>query len=157
MNGHSNKRRYKLIAVNPQDILTLFGKWRFNDYVSLPIIKDLPEGYEVHGVHHSFEHDAFLIAVYHETFPIVPENTPLPIVRDFQFATAIVTQRSANECLRLTSEAEHAKLRMQCFDDFKKYIYGTRSPHVSDRAFIDMLKMKMSETHIIKVKDSPES
>lgn len=58
--------------------MTLMGNWRHHDYVALPILKGLPDGYCIRTVQFSFSHQAFAFLIEHESFPDVPDGEEIP-------------------------------------------------------------------------------
>lgn len=91
-------QRIKIFAIKELDILTLLGNWRGLDYVSLPLLKGVPEGYRVRGVAYSISRLAFEIAVEHESFPETPLGCELPRANDgFAADCECVRIRQADE------------------------------------------------------------
>lgn len=62
-------RRCKLIPIGIPEIMTLLGKWRDRDCISLPVLTGIPDDARICGVHHDFSRDTFLIQVEHPSFP----------------------------------------------------------------------------------------
>ncbi len=70
--------RYRYFIIETAALMTLLGGWRGHETVCLPIVKGLPDGTFINGVHYDFSRDGFIIRFYHESFkPILPGCHPM--------------------------------------------------------------------------------
>ncbi len=65
------ERRYRYFFVSMETLMTLLAGWRTRETICLPIVKGLPDGYSIEGVHHDFSRDGFILRFYHESFPVL--------------------------------------------------------------------------------------
>jgi hypothetical protein len=73
-----NHRRCKIFSLPVESVLTLMGEWRQYDFVRLPILKGLPDGYRVRNVQFNFGTQAFDFLIEHESFPETPDGNEYP-------------------------------------------------------------------------------
>jgi hypothetical protein len=69
--------RARIYRIQRKDLIALLN-WRQFEYVTLPLVTNIPEGARITGVHHEFSEDAFLVRVEHEEFEPVPEGQRIP-------------------------------------------------------------------------------
>lgn len=85
-NGDSDRdRRYRFFIVTGDQMMALLGNWWHSDFICLPRIKGLPEGYIVEAIHPSFERDGILLRIYHPSFVPVKMGKEIPYMStDFE-------------------------------------------------------------------------
>jgi hypothetical protein len=69
----------RIFRIDVRAIMTLMGNWRGHDCVCLPVLKGLPDGYDIRAVAFNFGHNAFELLVTHESFPEVPDGDLIPL------------------------------------------------------------------------------
>lgn len=80
---NKRERRFRCLRVRPEDIMILLGLWFHTEFVRLPKIKGLPEGYRVESVNADWATDSFLIRVSHPSFE---EVEPMGTIPNFDVA-----------------------------------------------------------------------
>src|SRR4051812_46165167 len=85
--GNDRQRRYRFYSVTTREVMALLGNWWHHDFIRLPKLKGLPDGYSVEGLHGSYERDAFVLKVYHPSFDPVGEGLAIPDYTPAEFET----------------------------------------------------------------------
>jgi hypothetical protein len=73
----NHERRCKIYQIELRNILEMMH-WRECDTIALPNFPELPAGYEVKRVSWSFERDALLVMVRHDSFEPIPDGGEIP-------------------------------------------------------------------------------
>lgn len=76
----SRERRDKVLWVDELLVQELFNGFPRSNILVLPVFPELPSGYQVLRVHHSFERRAFGFLVTHPSFDVVPDAEMSPNV-----------------------------------------------------------------------------
>lgn len=81
MESIKNERRYKIVHMQPRLIIDILNWCNAPDGSCLATPKEcgLPEDCEVVGVYYSFECDAFMVKLFHQSFDEVPTGMQTPI------------------------------------------------------------------------------
>lgn len=87
------ERRFRFYAVTGTQILELLGNWWHHDFISLPKIKGLPDGYRVEAIFPDHIRDAFLLRVYHPSFDPIAETNAIPNYTPIEFETVDMRKR----------------------------------------------------------------
>ncbi len=72
------ERRYRFYTVSGDTIMALLGNWWHHDFIHLPVLKELPDGYRIDAIHASSFRDAVEMRIYHPSFDPVPEGGVIP-------------------------------------------------------------------------------
>lgn len=70
--------RAKIVWIDERQIVDMLNWQRGPDFLALPVIQSLPEGFTVRAVHHSFRHMAWAVVVEHPSFEPVNPACELP-------------------------------------------------------------------------------
>lgn len=73
------QRTHRVFAIRPCDIISLFSQCKKGGELRLPLIKGIPEDAEIDGAEFSFQHNAFLIRVWHESFKEIHPACAVPV------------------------------------------------------------------------------
>lgn len=73
--------RVKIVLVDPGVILALLN-WHRYECLTLPVIKELPEGATAKAVHYSPSRRCFELLVHHPSFPTVPMGHEAPLFHE---------------------------------------------------------------------------
>lgn len=86
-NGIVHERRYRFFGVKPDDIISILGNWHHQDFIRLPHIKGLPEGYRIVGISYvecAFD-DCVKLKIYHPSFDPVADFMRIPEIERAEF------------------------------------------------------------------------
>lgn len=108
MNGHNKGNHYKMYRFDERLLLTLLTGWQRMDTIVLPTIKNLPDGWEIHGVEHSFTYRDFVFLVWHPSFPLLPDGSMTPMA-DVGLKVECVHLRKSSLPLPRTASVEDIK------------------------------------------------
>lgn len=75
-------RRCKIVIIEAKTILCLLGGWKDCDYIRLPHLAGLPEGYTIRNVAFDFPYNAFMVLIEHPSFPEVAPGCMYPVAND---------------------------------------------------------------------------
>lgn len=99
------ERRERIIWIADRLMVDIFD-WRRPGYLRLPVLGNLPAGYEVVYAWHDPERKAVAFVLYHDSFDPVPEGYPTPALTNWdtvtvEMAAVPFTQDAPDEPLRI--------------------------------------------------------
>lgn len=87
---HKLKRKLKFIAVDPDQIVTLFNAAaRPAGHLTLPVYPDLPDDAICLDAHYDFSRASILMKFHSDVFDEVPEHTPIPVMTAIEYQCKI--------------------------------------------------------------------
>ena len=89
---NQRERRYRFYAVSSSTILALLGNWWHHDYIKLPKLKGLPDGYLVEAMYGDWQSESIHLKVYHPSFDPVCEMGVIPNFTPAEFEVVDLRQ-----------------------------------------------------------------
>lgn len=74
------ERRFKIMHLQADMVMTLLAGWRQVDFIRLPVLQEVPEDAEVCGVHFNVISQGFAVVMWHPSFPIVEDGVEAPVM-----------------------------------------------------------------------------
>jgi hypothetical protein len=152
---NSDERRWKLLSVNPQDIMTMLIGWQIFDVIRLPIFQGLPEGFSVHNVNFDYHRECFVCCIEHESFPPTRVGEHIPFINDLASFAYVEMDHSHERRLGHFAEFMRKFTRMEILDDNTVprtgFINGHRCTEGELLVAADTMKVDIGNIPLVKV------
>lgn len=91
-------QRLKMFFVPREFFIMIFQALAGPEFITLPIMDELPEGAELVGVHEVWDRDCFALVVSHPTYEIVPHGALIPTGQDPFIPLQWFRRKPVGEC-----------------------------------------------------------